>query len=212
MENNKIEMFPKFSSIKNTINEFGGSSIDSIVNTLYTKYKGKKDWLKLVTKDLKSSGETKKVIYNIIDMLHGEDYFDDADDYEYENNSNESIINESNTPDISSLVSELFQSRDVAHIVHLATDSFAQHKALNEYYDDIVDLVDSFVESYQGLYGKIVINIPASNAQPMVEYLTVLHKNVDNFKTPDMNGELASTLDEISGLISSTLYKLKELD
>ncbi len=52
-------------------------------------------------------------------------------------------------------VSTLMASRTQAHIFHLQTPSFAAHKALNEYYENIVDIIDGLVESYQGKYGII---------------------------------------------------------
>ena len=50
-------------------------------------------------------------------------------------------------------IGTLMQSRNQAHIYHLQTSSFAQHKALQEYYEGIVDLIDGLVESFQGRYG-----------------------------------------------------------
>ena len=61
-----------------------------------------------------------------------------------------------NTPivhNITPLISLLFHSQVQAHIYHLQTDSYAQHKALNDYYDAIPDMIDSIVESFQGEYG-----------------------------------------------------------
>ena len=43
-------------------------------------------------------------------------------------------------------------SRTQAHIFHLQTQSYAQHKALQDYYDEIVELIDEYVETYQGKY------------------------------------------------------------
>ena len=34
----------------------------------------------------------------------------------------------------------MFLARDVTHSVHLNTRSYAKHKALNKFYDEIVDL------------------------------------------------------------------------
>ena len=56
------------------------------------------------------------------------------------------------------LLGTLMQSRNQAHIYHLQVQgmgSYAAHKALNNYYEEIVDLVDSIAESYQGRYGII---------------------------------------------------------
>src|SRR6056300_1399432 len=49
-------------------------------------------------------------------------------------------------------VGTLMQSRTQAHIYHLQTPSYAKHIALNEYYEGIIDLIDSLVEAYQGKY------------------------------------------------------------
>jgi hypothetical protein len=46
------------------------------------------------------------------------------------------------------LISYLFYFQIQAHIFHLQTKSFAEHKALNDFYDSIPDLIDSIVESY----------------------------------------------------------------
>jgi tRNA isopentenyl-2-thiomethyl-A-37 hydroxylase MiaE len=108
-------------------------------------------------------------------------------------------------------IEKLFQSRDVIHLAHLKTKSYAAHKALNKYYDSIVDLIDSFVESYQGLYGLIELQIPMSKAEEPISYLESLHKYVDENKKIFTDSALLNQLDEVKSLIQSTLYKLKYL-
>ena len=39
------------------------------------------------------------------------------------------------TPDKTELFSKLFNARDVIHLAHLKTPSYAAHKALNDLYD-----------------------------------------------------------------------------
>ena len=51
-------------------------------------------------------------------------------------------------------VSQVLLARDVAHLAHWKTKSYAEHKALNEFYDSVLELIDGFVEQYQGYYGK----------------------------------------------------------
>ena len=48
------------------------------------------------------------------------------------------------------MASHLLFSQTQAHVFHLQTGSYAEHKALQGYYEGIDDLVDSLVESYQG--------------------------------------------------------------
>ena len=49
----------------------------------------------------------------------------------------------------------LLHSVTNAHILHLTTRSYAEHVALQNFYENIGDLVDSFVEAFQGKYGLL---------------------------------------------------------
>jgi hypothetical protein len=119
-------------------------------------------------------------------------------------------------PSVAKFVSTLFNSREQAHIFHLQTTSYAAHKALNHYYDDIIELVDTYAEAYQGRYGIITGYVPQTKfyeGEPEVlKYFVGLQTFVDSIRPqlPD-DGELNNTVDDISGLISSTIYKLKFL-
>jgi len=109
----------------------------------------------------------------------------------------------------------LMSSRNQAHIFHLQTQSFAAHKALDDYYSGIVDLIDSYAEMAQGRYGVIrgyVMPGQMFEDDSAVKYFMGLQKFVDGIRgSLPQDGELNNTVDEISGLISSTLYKLKLL-
>jgi hypothetical protein len=52
-------------------------------------------------------------------------------------------------------VGVLMNSRTQAHAFHLMTNSFAQHKALQAYYEGIVPLLDQWAEAYMGKYGRL---------------------------------------------------------
>jgi hypothetical protein len=116
---------------------------------------------------------------------------------------------------IAKFLGTLMSSRTQAHVFHLQTPSFAAHKALNEYYDDIVDLIDSYAEMAQGRYGIIrgyVMSNQIFEDDSGLKYFAGLQKFVDEIRTQlPQDGELNNTVDEISGLISSTVYKLKFL-
>ena len=113
-------------------------------------------------------------------------------------------------------VGTLFLARDVAHSVHLNTRSFAKHSALNEFYDEIVDLADKFAEAYQGRHGLIgpISLMSAKKTTNIVEFLEdsladiekMRYEVVEKTDTPIQN-----IIDEIVGLYLSTLYKLKFL-
>lgn len=54
--------------------------------------------------------------------------------------------------EIANLIKVLKESEVNSHFWHLQTNSFAKHKALEIWYTDIVDIIDSLVESWQGSY------------------------------------------------------------
>jgi hypothetical protein len=54
---------------------------------------------------------------------------------------------------LSTFVSCLFGARDIAHMFHLNTTSFAQHKALEELYELLVDHADKWAEVGIGITG-----------------------------------------------------------
>jgi hypothetical protein len=119
-------------------------------------------------------------------------------------------------PTVAKFVSTLFHARDQAHVFHLQTTSFAAHKALNEFYDGIVDLVDSYVETFQGRYGILTGYPPMGRFLEgdgeVLKYFTALQKFVDTTRsTLPENSDLNNIVDEISALVSSTIYKLKFL-
>lgn len=97
--------------------------------------------------------------------------------------------------------------------MHLSTDSFSVHQALNTYYNEIIDLVDQYAEAFMGRYGQIK-KWPQEfhNAKEPVEYLTSLKDFVEEArKDLPQDSELQNLVDEIADLINSTLYKLRFL-
>jgi hypothetical protein len=118
--------------------------------------------------------------------------------------------------DFSKLVSHLMHSRNQAHVYHLQTKSFAEHMALNGYYDAIVGLVDGLIESYQGKNGIIEkytsfeLNSYKSNKET-INYFTALQKNVDSLREDVDDSYIQNQIDTVTELIQSTIYKLSYL-
>ena len=104
-------------------------------------------------------------------------------------------------------IGTLFHSRDAMHLAHLNTTSFAEHKALNAYYDGILDLTDKFVEVYFGRYKRLAITIPEAKVESAVEHLKNLQQEIDGERN-NYTSELQNILDEMLGLINQTLYLL----
>lgn len=101
----------------------------------------------------------------------------------------------------------LFQSRDMMHIAHLQTRSFAEHKALNGYYDGILDLTDTFTETYFGRNKRVEIIIPEAKNMDALSHLKDMQSMIDSERN-NYSSELQNILDEMLGLINKTLYLL----
>ena len=110
----------------------------------------------------------------------------------------------------------MFLARDVAHSVHLNTRSFAKHKALGGFYDNVIDLADKFAEAYPGRHGLIgpISLHSARKTSNITEFLEDSLKEIEDmrYKVCDKSDTaLQNIIDEIVGLYLTTLYKLKFL-
>jgi hypothetical protein len=101
----------------------------------------------------------------------------------------------------------LFHSRDVMHIAHLQTTSFAEHKALGAYYDGILDLTDKFTEVYFGRFKRVEIVIPEAKIMPAVEHMKEMQSLIDGERA-NYPSELQNIMDEMVALVNKTLYLL----
>lgn len=113
----------------------------------------------------------------------------------------------------SNFILTLLHSATNAHLMHFQTKSFSVHKTLNEFYDEIVGLVDSYTEAYQGAFG--VIEEYDNGYHPVeepVKYFKSLKQFVETFRKelPDRTS-LQNIIDEIDALILETIYKLENL-
>ena len=53
------------------------------------------------------------------------------------------------------IVSYFNSAKQQAIVWHQQTLVYSEHKTLNEFYDEINDLLDSLSESYAGIYGRL---------------------------------------------------------
>lgn len=118
--------------------------------------------------------------------------------------------------EFSEMASLILHSRTQTHTLHLQTKSFAEHKALNEYYDSIGNLFDGLVESYQGKYGIIEKYKTYSletykNTESTVKYLQGLCKKIESLRDCCKDSYIQNQIDTVSELINSTIYKLRFL-
>jgi len=118
--------------------------------------------------------------------------------------------------ELEKLVAYLLHSQTQTHVFHLQTKSYAEHKALQGYYEGIDPLVDAIVESYQGKYDIIKtyesFAIDAYSGKAQLEtYFKALSKKVEDIHKQVEDTYLQNQLDTVNELIASTLYKLRFL-
>lgn len=111
-------------------------------------------------------------------------------------------------------VATLLHSSSVTHFMHWSTSSFANHKALGKYYEQIIELADRYAEAYMGRYEQLK-KFPEEfhTAKEPVKYLESMKDFVEEArKELPQDTELQNIIDEIADLINSTLYKLRFLN
>jgi hypothetical protein len=121
--------------------------------------------------------------------------------------------------DISLFFSKLFESKEMAHVYHLQVKgdagSYAKHMALGEYYESILELIDSLIEVYQGQYDIVknyeIIDTNKTNETDSIAYFMEIANFITNERKciSDKDTHLHSLIDDILCLIYKTLYKLK---
>jgi len=148
-----------------------------------------------------------------------DDATDSKDDLEEtgteEENTEEENTEEESNGDASYLyktLSALFTSRDQAHYFHLQTESYAEHIALNGYYDAILLLADSLAEAAQGEFGrikgKIEFTLEDYDRDLMLKHFEDTLVIIRECKNENDSEAIDNIYQEIEALIMKTQYLL----
>jgi hypothetical protein len=114
--------------------------------------------------------------------------------------------------DVGELILTLLHSATNTHILHWQTKSYAEHKALGTFYEELPELVDSLVEAIQGRYDTTIefsatYHVPASTGKRELHDLSEYFEEKRQILPQD--SEIQNLADEIQQLIDSTLYLLR---
>ena len=113
-------------------------------------------------------------------------------------------------------IATLFLSRELAHRYHLSTKSYSQHKALQNFYEDLLDLTDDLAEITQGAHGLLDIPIlteKKSYKEPLyciADKLQYIETNRYKAYSKD-DTALQNKIDEIVAVFLTAIYKLENL-
>jgi len=120
----------------------------------------------------------------------------------------------SHTDPIGKIISELLLAGPRIHMIHLKTESFAAHSALDEFYKAAPGFADSIIEQYQGAteklveYPKEVDMYSIDSVQEAIEYLRHLYHCVSMAQEVCEHSEIINEFDNIKSQINKTKYKL----
>lgn len=112
---------------------------------------------------------------------------------------------------IEELAARTFCARDCAHRAHWKTGSYAQHMALGDFYDGVIDVIDEIVEVYQGQFGLIGdFSFECGPVASIVAYLQGEMQWIQANREAIANGSTAvqNLIDTLLGVYQRTLYKL----
>ena len=122
-------------------------------------------------------------------------------------------IKEAETPNITTgdFFLKLLNAATNGHILHLQTKSYAEHKALQGYYEGLPDAVDTIIEQYQGAYGTIItypVSYEGPKTTPLEEVTSIRDYIVANRDVVGPYTSLQNEVDALLSLVETTLYKL----
>jgi hypothetical protein len=153
---------------------------------------------------------------NLWEQEEDEDSQEENDNQEENDDQNNDDSSSNDNDDFCEMVCQLLHSQTQVHIFHLGTKSYAEHKALQKYYEGIDDLVDGIVESYQGKYGlltnyKSYKNQSYKNKNQVLKYFTGLLNTIEEKRDCCDDSYIQNQIDTVQELAYSTMYKLKFL-
>ena len=111
-------------------------------------------------------------------------------------------------------LSTILDSKEQTIVWHNQTKSFAEHKALDYFQEEIEDLYDGLVESVSGIYGRpqnysVQTLANYTGSDQVYTYFKTLYMYVqENRKTIYQETWVQNQVDEIAALIAKVLYLL----
>ena len=133
-----------------------------------------------------------------------------------DNQETDETDGDTNVGDFVDMMSALLNSQTQVHVFHLQTESYAEHKALQNYYEGIDGIVDGLIESFQGKY-QILKNYRGGDIQDWkstdetTKYLKNLCAMVEEKRNCCKDSYIQNQIDTVCELINSTTYKLRFL-
>ena len=97
-----------------------------------------------------------------------------------------------------------------AHVAHLQSKSYAEHVTLKEVYEELPELLDSIMETYQGKYGSVckdIGSISPGNLSNYQEHLNRLLRYLES-QLPTYTLDIQDEVLTMINFLNSIKYKL----
>ena len=112
------------------------------------------------------------------------------------------------------IVALMFKARNDAHITHLKqpNKTLARHDAFGIFYDNIVDMVDTLYETYNGIHdtGSIVVSESGLIVDP-IKYFKDAFDTIETLRKGVKESFVQNQIDSIQQEIAHTLFRLKNI-
>lgn len=112
------------------------------------------------------------------------------------------------------LLCEMLEASAQAKVFHWQTSSSVEHKVLGKFYEEFNMLMDKFIKTYQGNYGRMMVGSEMEVKPYTMDAPVTFLESFKAYVSGDArmfvmgNSALMSILDEISVLTSQTIYQL----
>lgn len=112
------------------------------------------------------------------------------------------------------LLCEMLEASAQAKVFYWQTSSAVEHKALGKFYEEFNMLMDKFIKTYQGNYGRMMVGSEMEVKPYTMDAPVTFLESFKSYVSGDArmfvmgNSALTSILDEISVLTSQTIYQL----
>lgn len=116
---------------------------------------------------------------------------------------------------ICDLISKAFTTRNLLHMAHWNTKSYAAHMALGDLYDQIIDDIDEIVEVFQGKFG-LISDLHCDKAElpkDICAHVKAEAKWVEENRIFISRGDssIENLIDNLTAAYAKTVYKLENL-
>lgn len=116
-------------------------------------------------------------------------------------------ITERESNNVDAFIGLCLMSVTYMHSAHFATRSYSQHKAFEDFYKEMPDLIDVFTETHIGITGTYKPVLKTENNIDTVEYLRKIAVTGDEIYQ-SVDTSLKSVIDQIKTLCYQTIYKI----